>query len=518
MKQVLYRKYRPKTFTDVVGQEHVTSVLLNEIKENKVAHAYLFTGSRGTGKTTCSKILAKAVNCLNPVDGNPCCQCEICRAIEDGSQFDVVEMDAASNNSVEDVRLLRQEAVYAPSACKYRVYIIDEAHMLSVSAFNALLKIMEEPPEHVIFIMATTEAHKIPATILSRCQTFEFKRFTAENIADRLNYIAEKENFMLDHKAALLIARLAKGGMRDAVSLLDICSSKSSNITEEIVSSTAGLAQNESIYTMAEHLAQKDFPSLLSDLDQAYSGTLDPQRICQQLIEHFRQIMLFKASGKQDDFFGNSFSVEKIKEQSEKFPMNSVLNILKELQTALSSMTGSPNKSLCLEMAVIKLSTATSFETDEILLKRIESLEKKVEQLLTDGITIVPKKENKDSTTVVKVDEKIKKDAVPLKQWQEIMAVLERTNPPLHGSLDGSKAYTCGNILLIECKNDLFLTLVRKNEISRKSLREAAEQVTGKNYKLGPFNNDDYNITEKTDPFDDFINKLDPSMYGLELN
>ena len=515
MSQVLYRKYRPKTFSDVVGQEHITSVLLNEIKENKVAHAYLFTGSRGTGKTTCSKILAKAVNCLNPIDGNPCGKCEICRAVEDGSQFDIVELDAASNNSVEDVRVLRQEAVYAPSSCKYRVYIIDEAHMLSVSAFNALLKIMEEPPEHVIFIMATTEAHKIPATILSRCQIFEFKRFSAENIADRLNYIAMNEGFSLDREAALLIAKLAKGGMRDAISLLDVCSSKDSHITEEIVSSTAGLAKNETVYTMAEHIAEKNFALLFSDLDMAYEGTSDPQRICQQLIEHFRQIMLFKASGKQDEFSADSYAFDKAKEQSEIFGMNSILNILKELQNALSAMTNSPNKALCLEIALIKLSAYT--ENNDNLIKRIEILERKVEKLINEGVTVLPKAED-TSAKVVKVEPQIKKDAVPLKQWNEIMGILEKSNPPLHGSLNGSKAYTCGNILLVECENDLFLTLVRKNELSRNSLRDAAEEITGKVYKLGPFKKDEYNISEKIDPLDEFINKLDPTMYGLELN
>ena len=222
----LYRKYRPKTFEDVVSQPHITTTLKNEIMTGKTAHAYLFTGSRGTGKTTCAKILSMAVNCENP-----CMECETCRNIDQGATLDVVEIDAASNNGVDDVRQLREEAVYSPSQCKYRVYIIDEAHMLSAGAFNALLKIMEEPPPHVKFILATTEVHKVPVTILSRCQRFDFRRIRTEDIEARLLWIAGKEPFTLSPDAAALIAKLADGGMRDALALLDQCASFSSDIT-----------------------------------------------------------------------------------------------------------------------------------------------------------------------------------------------------------------------------------------------------------------------------------------------
>ena len=518
MKQVLYRKYRPKTFEDVVGQEHITSVLLNEIKENKVAHAYLFTGSRGTGKTTLSKILAKAVNCLNPHNGSPCGECEICKSIDDGSQFDVVEMDAASNNRVDDVRILRQEAVYAPAQCRYRVYIIDEAHMLTTSAFNALLKIMEEPPEHVIFILATTEAHKIPATILSRCQSFEFKRFSVSDITRRLDYISKEEGFNLNPDAALLIAKLARGGMRDAVSILDMCASKSNNITYEVVSSTAGLAKNEQISEMADNLISGNFPELLKNLDKAYEGVSDPQRICQQLIEHFRQIMLSYAANDVDSFTGDISLYDIIKEQAQKTSLNRVLEILTELQKALDFMNVSSNKDLSLETALIKLVNIKS-SADNKLLDRISALEKKVDRILSGAVSIdfdSPKPE-KPQATLVNVEERTKKDAVPLKQWQEILDILENENPPLYGSLDGSKAYVCGNILLIECENEFFLTLVRKNEFARNCLRDIAERVTGKIFKLGPFKADRYNITSDEDPLDNFINKLSSSLDELEL-
>lgn len=520
MEQVLYRKYRPKTFEDVVGQEHITSVLLNEIKENKVAHAYLFTGSRGTGKTTLSKILAKAVNCLNPHNGSPCGECEICKSIDEGNQFDVVEMDAASNNRVDDVRILRQEAVYAPAQCKYRVYIIDEAHMLTVSAFNALLKIMEEPPEHVIFILATTEAHKIPATILSRCQAFEFKRFSTADISKRLNYISKQEGFNLEPDAAILIAKLAKGGMRDAVSILDMCASKSSDITYEVVSSTAGLAKNEQISEMAENLIAGDFPALLKTLDKAYEGVSDPQRICQQLIEHFRQIMLSYAANDIDSFTGDTSLYDIIKEQSQKTSLNRVLEILSELQKALDFMNVSSNKDLSLETALIKLvNSKAQSPADNKLLERISALEKKVDRILSGAISIDTenKKIEKPQAMVVNVEEQTKRDAVPLKEWQDILNILENENPALYGSLDGSKAYVCGNILLIQCENEFFLTLVRKNEYARNCLRDIAERVTGKIFKLGPFKEDQYNIKYSEDPLDNFINKLSSSLDELEL-
>ena len=242
MYQVLYRKYRPKNFSDVYGQDHVVSTLKNEIKEGRISHAYLFTGSRGTGKTTCAKILAKAVNCENPRDGEPCNECEVCRGLDASTIYDVVEIDAASNNGVDNIRDLREEANYTPSRGRYRVYIIDEVHMLSTGAFNALLKTLEEPPAHVIFILATTEVHKLPATILSRCQRFDFKRIQPETMAVRLKQVASLEGMTLDDDAAVLIARIADGALRDGLSILDQCGSRSKTIDSTLVSQVAGRA------------------------------------------------------------------------------------------------------------------------------------------------------------------------------------------------------------------------------------------------------------------------------------
>ena len=250
--RAFYRKYRPSTFTDVVGQEHIIKTLENAVKSGKTSHAYLFTGSRGTGKTSCAKILAKAVNCINPHDGNPCNECEICKGIDSGVILDIIEIDAASNNGVDNIRDLREEANFTPANAKFRVYIIAEVHMLSIGAFNALLKTLEEPPAHVIFILATTEVHKLPSTILSRCQRFDFKRIPPEAISERLKEVAVKENLQISDDGAMLIARIADGAMRDALSLLDRCSSHEGLIDSAAVASSAGLAGREYIFELCE--------------------------------------------------------------------------------------------------------------------------------------------------------------------------------------------------------------------------------------------------------------------------
>ncbi len=292
----LYRKYRPKTFDDVISQEHITTTLKNQIAGGTAAHAYLFTGSRGTGKTSCAKILAMAVNCLRPVNGNPCLECEACREIESGAATDITEMDAASNNGVDDVRQLRDEVAYTPVSCKYRVYIIDEVHMLSLQAFNALLKTLEEPPEHVKFILATTELHKVPATILSRCQRFEFRRIDIADSAERLLSVAEKEGVTLDRDAAELISRLSDGGMRDALSVLDRCISADSHVTSELVRSCAGVADTRHLFAFSEMTAAKDVSGCIRLLNDLHKGSKDIARIIDELSGHYRDLMLFKTA------------------------------------------------------------------------------------------------------------------------------------------------------------------------------------------------------------------------------
>lgn len=294
MYRVLYRKYRPKTFSEVSGQPQVTVTLKNELKADRIAHAYLFTGSRGTGKTSCAKILAKAVNCLDLQDGDPCGKCAACRGLDDGSILDVVEIDAASNNGVDDIRMLREEANFTPAGVKYRVYIIDEVHMLSPGAFNALLKTLEEPPPHVVFILATTEVHKLPATILSRCQRFDFHRISPQAIADRLEYICSQENAEIERSAALLIASIADGGMRDAVSLLDQCMGRSRHINEQTVRDTAGLADREYLFKLVESIRKRDSAEALAIIDKLHTDSKDMARLCDELCSQLRAMMLIK--------------------------------------------------------------------------------------------------------------------------------------------------------------------------------------------------------------------------------
>ncbi|MEG1964573.1 MAG: DNA polymerase III subunit gamma/tau [Oscillospiraceae bacterium] len=529
MQQALYRKYRPKTFEDVVGQEQVTSVLKNEIRENRPAHAYLFTGSRGTGKTSCSKILAKAVNCLNPHDGNPCCECEICQGIENGSILDVVEIDAASNNSVDDVRELRDEAEYTPAMCKYRVYIIDEVHMLSTNAFNALLKIMEEPPPHVIFVLATTEVHKIPATILSRCQSFDFKRITENDIYSLLARVAENEEFILDEQGGMLIANLAKGALRDALSILDVCSSANEPITSDVVSRLTGLAGNEHISKIVDMLIDLDCGGVLNAFDIAYENSVEPQRLCQQMVEYLRELMLCISVSNPEKYVSGGRNTQHMVEQAKKMGIAKILSALKEMQTALDLMSSTTMRALQLEMGVMRLCfLEENLKSDDNVSKRIDMLETKLNKIISDGIKFSsqnPQSANDNITKsaptlenqVVNVKESMKKNATPLKEWADVIANLEKVNGALYGSLINSKAYISDDVLLVECENELFLSLVRENEYARNSLRKATLDVTGKKFKLGPFKKDMYTISEKTDPLDDFINKLDTSSEEIEL-
>ena len=292
----LYRKYRPRTFDDVISQEHITTTLKNQIINGSAGHAYLFTGSRGTGKTSCAKILAMAVNCLDPKDGSPCLECERCREIMDGTTTDIVEMDAASNNGVDDVRQLRDEVAYTPVSCKYRVYIIDEVHMLSVAAFNALLKTLEEPPPHVKFILATTELHKVPATISSRCQRFEFRRVDISDSAERLLAVAEKEGVSLERDAAEFISRLSDGGMRDALSILDRCISADTHITSETVRACAGVADRKHLFAFSEMIARKDTAGCIRLLGELHKGSKDIALIVDELSGQFRDLMLYKTA------------------------------------------------------------------------------------------------------------------------------------------------------------------------------------------------------------------------------
>ena len=391
MHLALYRKYRSATFDEVISQEHITTTLKNQIKAGTPAHAYLFTGSRGTGKTTCAKLMAKAVNCLSPVDGNPCGECESCKAIAAGCP-DIIEMDAASNNGVDDVRALRDEVMYAPTVCRYKVYIIDEVHMLSSQAFNALLKTIEEPPPHVIFILATTEIHKVPATIASRCQQFLFSRIDVEESTKRLCEIAKKENVNITEDAARLISRLSDGGMRDAVSLLDQCISVSADIDEETVRTTAGIAGTEHLFTLAQCIHEQNAPEALKILDELHNQSKDLMLLLDELLSHFRNLCILSATNSDFSLIpAGSGTRNDLARQTKEFTLGEIMRCMDILQDCIARTPKTAKRKTVAEMCLIRLCTPRLDSDTSALSLRLEKLENRLDKLCDGEISIQPR-------------------------------------------------------------------------------------------------------------------------------
>ena len=387
--QVLYRKYRPKSFDDVYGQDHVTQTLRNELRLNRVHHAYLFTGSRGTGKTTCAKILSKAVNCLDIRDGDPCGECANCRGIDSGEILDVVEMDAASNRGIDDIRAIIDEVAFAPARAKYRVYIIDEVHMLSRDAWNALLKTLEEPPAHVVFILATTEVNKIPETILSRCQRFDFHRISPADISERLHEIAAKESVRLTDEAALLIAVIADGAMRDAISLLDRCIGISTNVDADVVRSAAGLAAQGHLFEIVNCTINKNVTRALEIVDSLYKDSKDMGSLCEELQTHFRSLMLIKTVSKPRELVVMSDrEFDAAVAEADYLSLPDILFAMDVLGRARAAMRESVSPRTELEMALVKLCAPELDKTDEALFARVTALEKALRLLQSNGVPV----------------------------------------------------------------------------------------------------------------------------------
>ena len=380
MHQALYRKWRPQRFQDVCGQEHVTSILQYQIKTGGFSHAYLFCGSRGTGKTTCAKIMAKAVNCENPQNGSPCLVCDACRSIEAGSATDVLEMDAASNNGVDNIRDIRDEVVYPPNALKKRVYIIDEVHMLSASAFNALLKTLEEPPEYVVFILATTELQKLPATIISRCQRYDFRRIATPVLADRLGYVAEQEGISLDREAALLLGRMAQGGMRDAISLMELCAGTGSHISVETVNQTAGSTGRESMMQTVRAIAARDFDKLFAMIDGVVQSSMDIGIFWQDLIGLYREMLVLRTArdaASYLDLTDSEFAA--MQELAKPFSPQTLLYHSTLLEQAyLSMQRANAIKRIVAESTLVRMCDPDLETSPEALLARIAALEDKI--------------------------------------------------------------------------------------------------------------------------------------------
>ena len=533
MYQVLYRKYRPKVFADVYGQEHVTSTLKNEIKENRIAHAYLFTGSRGTGKTTCAKILAKAVNCENSVDGEPCNECEVCKGLDSGTIYDVVEIDAASNNGVDNIRDLREEANYTPSRGKYRVYIIDEVHMLSTGAFYALLKTLEEPPAHVIFILATTEVHKLPATILSRCQRFDFKRIQPETMSVRLKQVAQLEGMELDDDAAILIARIADGALRDGLSILDQCAGRSKKIDSALVSEVAGLAGHEALYKLTDCICTQNSSSAMTVISELYQNSYDMERLCVEMINHLRNFLIVKTvKDSRGLIICTDDEYNSIILSAENFTLENVIFALDLFQDALTKIKTGANARVELEMAFVKLCEPKLDVNIDSLVDRISKLERAVNRgvnvsqqpAVVEGAKPVVA-ESKQEVKAEKAVEEIKNDTVPpitsskpsiepkalqgkketavnkpqqtvntddsntqyeFEHWGDFMDVIHKQNIALFGVLAGSRGYIRGEYFLIDSPNPTIIQFLKTPTYS-KAIKQALYDVTGQSFKLGIF-------------------------------
>ena len=502
--QALYRKYRPQTFDDVVGQAAVTQTLKNQLQSGRLSHAYLFTGSRGTGKTSSAKILAKAVNCLNPQDGNPCNCCEACRTIDSGACMDVLEIDAASNNGVDNVRDLRDDAVYTPSQVKMRVYIIDEVHMLSISAFNALLKIIEEPPEHLLFILATTELHKVPATILSRCQRFSFRRISQEDIASRLQYVAYQENIDLDDSAARVLARLADGGMRDGLSLLDQCASATAGeLTAQRVYQCLGIAGIRDCGQLMTHIADHDTKNALAMMNRIYAEGKDMGALLDELACLIRDLMILKTAPKEGiTMLSGVVSDGEVKGLTGRFSAGELIRMMNLLQQTKASFTRSASRRMEAELCVINMCQPELSLDADALNARITRMEER----LTTGDFAAPARQAKKEPAAEPVEEEYPPmpddadappdpmepqapvDEAPAGFWMDIASAIRmELKPPFSGFFATTpnapvKGVIRGNELVLECSNSFTMEMIAKPDILELASRKASAKL-GRNVR-----------------------------------
>ena len=538
MYRALYRKWRPQRFADVVGQTAIVTALQNQIAAGRIGHAYLFTGTRGTGKTTCAKIFAKAVNCLDDSSPDPCGECEICKGIDSGAIMDIIEMDAASNNGVDDIRDLRDEVAYLPSVCRYKVYIIDEVHMLSTQAFNALLKTMEEPPEHVIFILATTEVQKVPVTILSRCQRYDFARITAQDIAGRLTYVAQQEKIELEPGAAQLIGRLADGAMRDALSILDTCAGADNHVDEALVRRMAGVTDRGYLFEISDAIARQDSVDALEKIAELRQQSVDMRRLCMELAGHYRNLMLCALPGGTELLTGTSPEEEAAYAQRKDFPQGDAICAINAFGQALEKMSRGTDQRIELELAVFSLTqpqaavsapaapvqptapaapqpfaaaapaafasappvqqtahtSAPPPTVDQMAQPVPEELPPPEEEpeflqpeLKPAPAVAVPPQAAAPQPAARKP--KPQPEAAPLEpfpQWALVLADLEETDGMMISFLRGTRAYYDGRRVLFEC-SDAFRDYIRNNREVSKKLKETIYRVTKIRCNIGPY-------------------------------
>ena len=529
MYRALYRKWRPARFEDVVGQQAIVAALKNQVAAGRVGHAYLFTGVRGTGKTTCAKIFARAVNCLQPQNGDPCGVCPVCRGIEEGSVLDVVEMDAASNNGVDDIRDLRDETAYTPSVCKYKVYIIDEVHMLSTAAFNALLKTLEEPPAHVIFILATTEIQKVPATIRSRCQRYDFTRIPPDAIAARLARVAEAEGLALTGGAADLIARLADGALRDALSILDTCAGVTADIDEAAVRRMAGVTDRGYLFRISDALAAGDAAAALAELAALRQQSVDVKRLAEELIAHYRSLMLAALPGGQELLTGVPPDEEaRYLEQGPVLGRRAAVEAIRTLGKALEHMARGADQRIELELALCALAAPQPaaaqaqpvFEQARPAQPAPERAPAQVQeqpQRAQPAAAQAPVFEQapppdegslppwpldpepaqpaparpvpifeQQAPPAAEPPQPPAQGAAPCTSWPEVVARIQGCDPMLYGYLKNSRAYFDGVRVLID-GGKTFRDFIRANKNSQRLIKKLIAEVTGKAAPIGPY-------------------------------
>ena len=514
MYQALYRKWRPRTFSDVSGQETVTAALKNELKTGRLSHAYLFTGCRGTGKTTCAKILAKAVNCQSPVDGDPCNECAVCRGIDEGTILDVTEIDAASNNGVDSIRDLRDEVAFTPVSGTYRVYIIDEVHMLSAGAFNALLKTLEEPPAHVIFILATTEVHKLPATILSRCQRFDFGRIRPEEIAARITYVATEEGLTVTPDAAMLLARLADGALRDGLSLLDQCASVAQHIDMDTVTAVTGMAGQDTLAELTACVAGHDAPAALALVDRLYRSAKDMERLCAEWVTYLRNLMVLNSVTEVGELIvATPDELGAMRAQAQTLGLPTILHMMEVLQGTLDRLKGGVSRRVEMEMAVLRLCDPKLDDSKAALLHRVEVLENAVKNgvavaspapvaaapapvaipAAAPAPEVIPAPTEAPAAPMEDVMPAIPAPVAapipapageqPFTAWVDVLDHLRQSCPPLFGMLDGTTALLKDGALVICVDNPLLAQLLKEGG-NKQQLQNAIQHVTGQTYPM----------------------------------
>lgn len=514
MYQALYRKYRPLVFDDVVGQKHVIDTIKNQIINNKISHAYMFTGTRGTGKTTCAKILARAVNCQSPVNGDPCNQCPACKGILNGSILDVFEIDAASNNGVDNIRELREDVMFTPASTKYKVYIIDEVHMLSIQAFNALLKTLEEPPSHIIFVFATTEIQKVPQTILSRCQRFDFKRITNDDIKARLQYVAKKEEVALDDDAAEMISRLADGAMRDALSIMDRCLNGADKITLSMVENTVGLCSYDFISTAFLSILNNDTEGILRFYRQCRMDSKDTSSLFSEMCSYFRDMIIIKLSDNVEDLLNyDSSKIKMLKEISDKFTVEEIVRCVGILQNGIYDISKFKDKHIMAEMTLIRLVNPKLGGDYDDLNARLSKLE-------IVGVSPLPQIKEKSESTVTDFKKKEQKtvqkpriSGQSCEFWQKMIEILDALGEKGVASfMKMTNASLDGNAIIINCsKEDVaYGFLSSPDKISL--IKNAAQRATNELYTI-KFADKPSEIKSDDDAFSELLNNANDILY-----